>query len=139
MEDGEDGSEVFEMFLEGLGGDQNVVDVYKDMRYVSQDFIHEALKILAGVFQPKWASRKEKKAERRDDCRLFDIDVIYWDLVISLEKVHLAEEFHASKVVVEILEIPYWVPIGGCHIVEAPIIATHPPSTTWLLLLACAR
>ena len=109
------------------------------MRYVSQDFIHEALKILAGVFQPKWASRKEKKAERRDDCRLFDIDVIYWDLVISLEKVHLAEEFHTSKVVVEILEIPYRVSIGGCQIVEAPVVAADTPTSARMLLGACTR
>ena len=127
------------MFLQGLRGDQNVVDIYKDMRYVSQDFIHEALKILAGVFQPKWASRKEKKAERRNDCRLLDISIVYGDLVISLEEVYLAEEFHTPKVVVEILKIPYWVSIGGRHVVEAPIIAANTPSSARVLLEACAR
>ena len=58
--------------------------------------------------------------------------------MISFQQVDLAEVLHAAELVVKILEIPYGITIGRCHVVEAPVIPTHAPTPAGVLLVACA-
>ena len=59
--------------------------------------------------------------------------------MVAFKKVYLAKELHSAEVVVEILEIPYWIAIRGRHIVETPIVAANSPSSARMLLGAGAR
>ena len=47
-------------------GDKDVIQIDIDMGNVPQQLIHEPLKILRGIFEPKWTSQEFKKAERCD-------------------------------------------------------------------------
>ena len=84
------------------------------MGNVPQYLVHQTLKILSSVLQPKGATREKEKPERGYHRGLFDIRWIDRDLVITLQQIHFAEDGFPSQVGVEVLQVPHGVSVVCC-------------------------
>ena len=79
------------MLFERFAGDEYIVDVDEYARNVAKNFVHQPLKILAGIFQTEGGAREDPEPEGGDDRSLWDVLVGHRNLVVSLEEVHFGE------------------------------------------------
>ena len=83
-------------------GNEDVVEVDKDILEALCDPVHEALEGLSGALQPKGHPDEFSEAERRDDRRLGDVCGGHRDLHISPHQVDFGEDPFPGKVGVEV-------------------------------------
>ena len=104
-EETEDLTEVHFVLLFGAAGNENVVEVDENEGDVAKDAIHQPLKCLGGILEPKGHAEKLPEPEGSDDGRLGDVCRCYGDLVVAAHQVHLGEDPHARQAAVEILYV----------------------------------
>ena len=80
-------SEMVHVVFPGLGCDQDIVQVDESPRESIQDLVHEALETLGCVFQPEGHPHVFPQPERSDDCRLLDVLLCDWNLMITSDQV----------------------------------------------------
>ena len=93
------------MLLCSATGDEDVVKVDENEGDVTEDAIHEPLKCLGGILEPKGHAEKLPEPERSDDGRLGDICRSYGNLVVATHQIHLGEDLHACQAAVEVLYV----------------------------------
>ena len=104
-EETEDLTEVRSVLLFGVAGNKNIVEVDENEGNAAKDAIHQPLKRLGGVLEPKGHAEELPEPEGRDDSRLGDVRRCYGDLVVAAHQVHLGEDPHASQAAVETLYV----------------------------------
>ena len=96
------------MLFGSFGRDENIVDVNERVWYVTQDFIHKALKILSRILQSKWATRKQKQPKGCYNRCLFYILRIHWNLVVPLQEVHRRNDRRLLEPSKRIMNVRQW-------------------------------
>ena len=104
------------------GADKNVVQVDEGVEDVRQEAVHQALKRLGGVLQPKWHEDVLIQAKWGDDCHLGHISISNGYLVVTFDEVQPAEDGAASQLTAEVLHDGQGVPVRGCDVVELPVV-----------------
>ena len=64
---------MFRMFCSGAAAHQDIIQVDEDAGDTSEYGIHESLKCLSSVLEPKWHAKKFPKAEGSDDGCFSDV------------------------------------------------------------------
>lgn len=98
-------SQVRFVLVHVVGGDAYIVDVDKDEIESTKNCMHESLERLRCISQSKRHVREFKKAERRGDCRLWDVTGLDWNLVVRTIEIDVAEHFFSMQKVREVLNM----------------------------------
>ena len=109
------------------GANKNVVQVDEGVEDVRQEAVHQALKRLGGVLQPKWHEDVLIQAKWGNDHRLKHISISNRYLVVTFDKVQPAEDGAAHQLAAEALHVGQGVPVGSCDIVEPPVVFAGAP------------
>jgi hypothetical protein len=84
-------TESHKMFLHGGGVGQVVIQIGEDGFFRLEDLVHQSLKGLSGITEPKRHVYIFKQAEGCNNGRLRDVRGAYWNLVVAFYKVYLGE------------------------------------------------
>ena len=61
------------MFCLRRGGNQDVIEVHKEVRDVSKDGVHHELEVLACILESEWHEQELEEPDGCDDCSLMDV------------------------------------------------------------------
>ena len=86
-----------------LGADKDVVHVDEDVGHLRHQVVHQSLKRLCHVFQPK--GHVYVQAKRGDDRGLWHISISNRYLVKALDQVNSAEDAASGQLVPQVLHV----------------------------------
>ena len=75
------------MISQGVGENQNIIQVDKAERQITKDSVHHPLKRWSSILEAKRKAKKLEEAKGVDDGGLWDISRAHWNLEITFLKV----------------------------------------------------
>ena len=93
------------VLLFGAASNENIIKVDENEGNAAKCVIHQPLKRLGSVLEPKGHAEELPEPEWRDNSRLGDVRRCYRDLVVAAYQVHLGEDPHAGQAAIETLYV----------------------------------
>jgi hypothetical protein len=124
LELGEEGAQVQVVFLRGMAGNEDIIQVREAEGKVFEDVIHETLKGLGCIPEAKGHEREFKKSERSGYGGFLDIVRVDRDLVVSPDEVYLGKYGAAGKVVDVVMDVADVVEVWDDAGVQGTVLHT---------------
>jgi hypothetical protein len=131
-EDGENLLEELKMGVHVSGGEENIIQVNKNVGKVGKKAVHEALESLGGVAETKGHVNIFEEAKRSYYCCFRNVRRSNRDLMVAFDQVKGGKNCAFVELICEIMEIGKRIGVGSCGGVEAAVITTWPPATIFL-------
>jgi hypothetical protein len=131
-EDGENLLEELKMGVHVSGGEENIIQVKKNVGKVGKKAVHEALESLGGVAETKAHVNIFEEAKRSYYCCFRNVRRSNRDLMVAFDQVKCGENCAFVELICEIMKVGKGIRVGSCGGVEAAVITTGTPTAIFL-------
>ena len=121
------------VFLQVTGKAEDIIDVADAKVEISQDAVHQSFKGGAQIFQAEAGVVEDVGTKRHDDCCLWNVLRVDWNLVVPLQEIQLAEDSSAMEAGVHISHGGQRVAVRFGDHIKTTLIATRTPGAVVFL------